>query len=92
MLQLLLLDYIAVGFVAQFNRHFVRKLLSWHVDIHIRTHKLNVFPGFIVEHFYIKFGGPSCIFYRCGAENRQTHRQTEVKKPTLTNAVCVGIY
>jgi len=24
---------------------------------------LNEFPGLIVEHFYVKFGNPSCIGY-----------------------------
>jgi len=41
--------------------------------------KINGFPGFIWEHFCIKFGDPSCIgFWNIVQKNKQTHKQTGV--------------
>ena len=41
-------------------------------------HKINEYPKLTVEHFYVKFGDPSCIgFFKYQRKNR--HRQTEVK-------------
>jgi len=38
------------------------------------------FPWLIPEHFYVKFGEPSCIgFWDIVRKSRQTHRQTTVK-------------
>jgi len=39
--------------------------------------KINGFPRFMVEHFCVKFGDPSCIGFRDTVwKNRQTNKQT----------------
>ena len=51
--------------------------------------KINAFPGLIVEHFYVKFGDPSCIGLETSCGKIDTHIQTEVKNPTTSAWVMI---
>jgi len=60
--------------------------LSFHKEI-------NGLPGLILEHFYVKFGDPSCSSFwdTSRAENRQTNRQTDERRWKHYSTAIVGV-
>jgi len=53
--------------------------------------KINEFPGFMMEYFYVKFGDPSCSGFLRYRADKHTDRQTNAgDNPTPVTAVGVG--